>query len=95
MDGKRSIPQLLQALKRMDLRSCVGKHMKVAQFYQAFNGQISVDEIKSIQEFLSNKRQGGTSIDPDDFAEDVASNDRIDMDDLIDAIQFRQDFDEL
>jgi len=42
---------------------------------------------------LSTKRQG-TTIDPDDCAIEVA-NDRIDMDDLIEAIQFKQDFDEL
>ena len=53
--------------------------------YQVFNGQLSIDEIKSIKHFLSTNRQGKT-IDPDDTAEVELASDLIDMDDLIEAV---------
>ena len=53
--------------------------------YQVFNGQLSIDEIKSIKQFLSTNRQGRT-IDEDDVAEMDLASDLIDMDDLIEAV---------
>ena len=35
-EGQRSIPQLMQVLKGVNLRHLAGRHLKAAKLYQAF-----------------------------------------------------------
>ena len=89
----------MQILASMNLRQFVGRHLKTPQIYQAFQGMLSIDEIKSLKQFLSTQKgqgnKGATSIDVDDEAEviDLGNSDFIDMDDLIEAVQFKHEFD--
>lgn len=89
--GPRSIPQLLQILSKISLREFVGRHLKTAQVYQAFQGALSLDEIKTIKQFMSAQRQNRAG--PDDTAEIDMGSDFIDMDDLIEAIELKHNLD--
>ena len=72
----------------MNLRHLVGKFMKVHELHMALQGTVSIDEIKMLMEFLSSKKQG-QSIDPDEAAVTDVGSDRIDMDDLIEAVRLK------
>ena len=82
---------MLQAISRVNLREFAGRHMKTPQVHQALQGLLSVDEIKTLRQFLSSqKRDQGE----DDLAIAESASDFMDMDDLIDAIQFKQQMDD-
>lgn len=81
----------MQVLKGVNLRHLAGRHLKAAKLYQAFQGALTVGEIKSIAEFLSMKKQ--SRMDADDEAVVESGSDFIDIDDLIEAIQMKHDLD--
>jgi hypothetical protein len=70
----------MQALMRADLSKYRGKFMKVSQLYQEFNGLVTIDELKSLKEFLSAHKYS-------DDSELQSDPDRLDMDDLLEALK--------
>ena len=60
--------------------------MRTAQVHQVCMGMITPEEIRSLNQYLSNEKQ-------DDFAMVHHGSDMIDMDDLIEAIQHKHEFD--
>jgi len=47
----------MNILQSMNMREFVGRHLKTAQLYQAFQGALSIEEIKTIKHFLSTQKQ--------------------------------------
>ena len=77
----------MDILSKINFREYVGKHLKTAQVHQACMGLVTPEEIRSINQYLTQKNK------EDGVAEVQHGRDIIDMDDLIDAIQRKHDFD--
>ena len=76
---------LMHVLQSMNLSQFAGKHLKVAQLYQALFGLVTLEEVKAIKLFMAEERRAS-----DDAVDDLASHpDYIDMDDLIDMVRLK------
>lgn len=77
-------------LSNLNLRQFAGQHLKTAKLYQAFQGSLSLEEIKTLQNFIDAPKQA-RSMDPDDVASADVGGDFVDMDELIEAIRLKHD----
>ena len=89
--GPRSVPQILRTLSGLNLQSYQGKILKTPQVHQAFQGLLTIDEIKALRQFLSSQKAQDIE---DDIAVVDSASDYMDMDDMIEAIQFKQHLEE-